>query len=438
MVMGVLTNSLGIISEALHSGLDLVAASITYVAVHKASKGPDEDHMYGHGKVESFAALVETVILWFTAGWIVYEAMRRIDTQEWPAPTLWGIVVMVVSLVVDYERSHMLYSTAHRHHSQALEADALHFRTDMISSAVVLSGLGCVWAGIPIADPLAAIGVSVVILVVSLELAKKAYDELIDTAPRGIRDDVLRAVSSVPGVRECVRVRVRGVASKMFVDLVVSVDEAMPVAQAHTIAERIEEEIAALDPRADVVVHLVPASCDNVMPTDTDIYSQLRRLAKETPEIASIHNVRVNVLGDGVHVAAHIELPDDMSLVEAHSVSEEFESRLREMTPEVKDITLHLETTGTGTVEDVVVAGDEGLVEEVRSIVEGLPAVRSCGDIVVSRGAHGLKVALTCVVDSHLSLLEGHSICDEIERQVRTVRPDVHDVLVHVEPAPGQ
>ncbi|MHA2023314.1 MAG: cation diffusion facilitator family transporter, partial [Candidatus Thorarchaeota archaeon] len=159
LIVGYFTNSLGVISEALHSGIDLVAAGITLVAVKKASKQADLDHPYGHGKIENFAALAETILLWVTAGWIIYEALRRIAGEELVEPNIWGIVVMLVSILVDYERSRMLYKTAEEFGSQALEADALHFRTDMLSSVVVLIGLIFVSFGFAFGDPLAAIGV---------------------------------------------------------------------------------------------------------------------------------------------------------------------------------------------------------------------------------------------------------------------------------------
>ncbi|MDF1541405.1 MAG: cation diffusion facilitator family transporter, partial [Candidatus Thorarchaeota archaeon] len=168
LVAGILSNSIGILSEALHSGLDFVAAGITFVAVQRASKAPDEDYPYGHGKIENFSALAETVILWFTSAWIIYEAWRRITLSEWAEASLLGIGVMVFSIIVDYERSRMLYKVAEKHQSQALEADALHFSTDMLSSTVVLIGLAFVALGFPLGDPLAAIGVSIIIFIVSL------------------------------------------------------------------------------------------------------------------------------------------------------------------------------------------------------------------------------------------------------------------------------
>ena len=262
LVIGYVTNSLGIFSEGIHSGLDFAAAGITLIAVRRASKAPDEDHMYGHGKIENFAAFAETIILWITAVWIILEALHRIEVQDWPEASIWGIIVMVIGIIVTFTQSRTLYRAAEKHGSQALEADALHFRTDMISSVVVLLGLGFVWIGIPIADSLAAIGVAIIIFIVSARLGKRTFDALTDRAPEGLQEDIIQRVSEVSGVVECIRVRARHSGPELFADIVVTVDENIATAEAHNIAESIEQKLVELAPRVDVVVHIEPAEGD--------------------------------------------------------------------------------------------------------------------------------------------------------------------------------
>jgi cation diffusion facilitator family transporter len=239
IVVGFLTNSIGIISEALHSGLDLLAAAITLGAVRSASKEPDMEHQYGHGKIENFSALIETILLWITSAWIIYEALRRILGEEFIEPSIWGIAVMLTSIFIDYERSRMLYKTAQKFNSQALEADALHFSTDMLSSVVVLIGLVLVWLGFPIGDPLGALGVSIVILFVSYNLAKRSFNFLVDRAPEGVKEKIIQTCSNIPGVLDCSRVRVRTSGPDLFVDVVVTVDETVSTSEAHNITESI-------------------------------------------------------------------------------------------------------------------------------------------------------------------------------------------------------
>ncbi|MFW9921063.1 MAG: cation diffusion facilitator family transporter [Candidatus Thorarchaeota archaeon] len=258
IVAGIATNSLGIISEALHSGLDLMAAGITFVAVHKAARAPDKAHHYGHGKIENFAALAETILLWITSIWIVSEAWIRISHEDWPEASLIGVAVMIFSIIINYERSRLLYKVAKEHSSQALEADALHFQADMISSVVVLIGLGFVWVGYPIGDAISAIGVAVIIFIASMKLGKEAYDILIDTAPKGIEEEVYTLANTVSGVLECHDVRVRHSGPLLFVSLVIKVDASCSIVEAHEITNLVELKIESLAENVDCIVHFEP------------------------------------------------------------------------------------------------------------------------------------------------------------------------------------
>ncbi|MCF2138091.1 MAG: cation-efflux pump [Candidatus Thorarchaeota archaeon] len=431
LVVGVFSGSLGVLSEALHSGLDLIAAGVTFVAVKAAAKAPDEDHLYGHGKVESFAALAETIMLWVTSIWIIYEAIRRILFAELPEPTIWGVVVMSLSIVIDYERSRMLYRTAEKHGSQALEADALHFSTDMISSAVVLLGLGFVWLGFPIGDPLAALGVSIVIIYVSLNLGKRAYDELVDTAPEGMSEQVKQICLKTPGVIEVGRIRIRGSVTTMFVDVVVKVDDSEIVAHAHEIASQIENEVATLAQKVDVVVHIEPA---DAQVDDKDIYSIMQRIARTIPEIENLHNVLVHTTDDGIHVAAHLEMDDSLTLSEAHAVSESFERQIREKIEGLQSVTLHLESATEEEVGTDITEQVPDIVQAIHETLNSMEQVDHCREVMVNRDDKGITVLLTCCLTRDMTLLESHAIADLIEQCVMERLPQIRSVVVHLEP----
>ena len=431
LVVGLLSGSLGVLSEALHSGLDLVAAGVTYVAVKAAAKAPDEDHQYGHGKVESFAALAETIMLWVTSVWIIYEAFRRILLEEWPEPTIWGIIVMSISIVVDYERSRMLYKTAEEHGSQALEADALHFSTDMISSSVVLLGLFFVWFGFPIGDPLAALGVSIVIIYVSLNLGRRAYDELVDTAPEGVCEDVERICLETPGVIDVGRVRVRGSVTTMFIDVVVRVKESEIISHAHDVASRIEDKIAEKYENVDIMIHIEPVEHDD---EDPDVYSLMQRLARSHSEIKNLHNVRIFTSGGGIHIAAHLEMDDSLTLSAAHKVSENFERGLRDRLQNVESVTLHLESTEEEDVGQDITDRAGDIVETARTIINSFDFISACGDVVVGEEESGITLAVTCTVNKDMSLSESHGLSDKIEKVILSRIPQVSSVTVHLEP----
>ncbi|MFX1548693.1 MAG: cation diffusion facilitator family transporter, partial [Promethearchaeota archaeon] len=239
-VVGIWSGSLGILSEALHSALDLLAAGVTLLAVRSSSKPADLDHQFGHGKIESLSALVETLLLLITIIWIMYEALRRIVLNELEIithPITFGVVILAI--IIDYSRSRLLYRMAKKYDSQALKADALHFSTDILSSSVVFVGLIFAMIGYPIGDPLAAIGVAIVVLVMTINLGKETVDSLLDRAPLGEKEKVRLVTEHVEGVISCEKIRLRKSGIITFVDLTIVVDPNLSLEKAHSIAENV-------------------------------------------------------------------------------------------------------------------------------------------------------------------------------------------------------
>ncbi len=268
IVVGLLTGSLGILAEAAHSGLDLVAALMTYVAVRISGRPADRTHLYGHGKVENLSALAESLLLFITCGWIIWEATRRLFFHQVEVEvTIWSFAVMATSIVIDISRSRILSRIAKKYNSQALEADALHFETDVWSSSVVILGLACVklgeWAPslgwLREGDAVAALGVSALVIWVCGRLGRRTVDALLDSAPAGMEERILAAVSAVSGVQDCHNIRLRYSGPKLFIDLPVLVDGNQTLFEAHALTETIEGVIQQIVPDADVTVHPEPS-----------------------------------------------------------------------------------------------------------------------------------------------------------------------------------
>ncbi len=267
IVVGLATGSLGILAEAAHSALDLMAAMMTFLAVRFAEKPADSTHLYGHGKAENLSALFETLLLLATCGWIIYEATHRllyhfVDLKV----NLLSFAVMAISIVVDVSRSRVLYRAARKYNSQALEADALHFSTDIWSSAVVILGLFCVKLGewvpglafLNKADSIAAILVGLIVVYVSFQMGRRTVQALLDVAPSGVEGKIISAVEAVPGVTNCHRVRLRYSGPQLFVDIHVLIDGDKTLREAHNLTEEIERTIQRLVPNVDVMVHPEP------------------------------------------------------------------------------------------------------------------------------------------------------------------------------------
>jgi cation diffusion facilitator family transporter len=270
--VGLMTGSLGILSEAAHSALDLVAALVTVLAVKASARPADNNHPYGHGKVENLSALFETFLLLLTCGWIIKEAVARLVSNAVQVHVnLWGLGVIVLSILVDLGRSRALMTVARKHHSQALEADALHFSTDVWSSGVVLLGLLLVYLSrafhqpwLMKADALAALAVAGIVVWVSLRMGRKTISDLMDAIPPDLIHQANLRVLAVPGVAAVTRIRIRRIGGAWFSDVIIQVNAALTAAQAHVVADAVELSLAALMPDGDVIVHAEPA------PDETD------------------------------------------------------------------------------------------------------------------------------------------------------------------------
>lgn len=267
IIVGVSTGSLGILAEAAHSALDLVAAVITFFAIHISSRPADRTHMYGHGKVENLSAMFETLLLLLTCAWIIYEAVKRIFFRTVAVEaSIWAFIVMAVSIIIDFSRSRVLYRAARKHNSQALEADALHFSTDIWSSAVVILGLVFVkiseintkWFFLEKADAIAALFVALIVIYISIRLGIRTVQALLDAAPRGLYGKLKSMIEDIPGVMDCHNVRLRSSGPRVFIDIHILTDGAQSLNSAHELTEIIEKKIQELIPDSDVTVHPEP------------------------------------------------------------------------------------------------------------------------------------------------------------------------------------
>lgn len=259
MVVAFATGSLGILSEALHSALDFVAAAVTWVAVKLSDKPADKEHNFGHGKIENFSALIEAFLLFATCGWIIFEAVSRLSSEAKPVEVgFWSFAVVITSILVDVGRSRALMKAAREYKSQALEADALHFSTDIWSSAVVLFGVAGSFFGFHRADAIAALAVAIIVIWVSVKLSLRAIDELLDKAPEGIRERVAELIGEVDGVIKSHSLRVRSSGDTYEIDVNIHVDSTLSIVEAHEISERVERVLRERLGKIMINVHVEP------------------------------------------------------------------------------------------------------------------------------------------------------------------------------------
>lgn len=259
LIVGLVTGSLGILSEALHSGLDLVAAVITLFAVRVSDKPADKEHHYGHGKVENLSALIETLLLFVTCFWIIYEALHRLILGKTEIEvTAWSYVVIVTSIIIDLSRSRALSRVAKKYNSQALEADALHFSTDIWSSTVVLLGLICANFGFFFADSIAALVVAMIVIYVCYKLGKRSIDMLLDRVSPEIQIKVENSIKNIKEITHYHDLKIRSAGADTFIEVCIHVKPGLSIDEAHDISHQVDDEIMKNVNRAHVHIHTEP------------------------------------------------------------------------------------------------------------------------------------------------------------------------------------
>ena len=436
------TGSLGVLSEALHSGLDLVAAIITFLSIRVSDRPADATHPYGHGKFENFSAFVETGLLLLTALYIIYEAFDRLFFHTVHIqPSVTAIAVLLVALSIDITRAKKLTHVAAKYSSEALEADALHFSTDVWSTIVVIMGIALVWAGqmwnvpwLGYADALAGLTVAAVILWVGSRLGKRTLDALLDAAPEGLQERIVTAIEKMDGVLHVERVRLRRAGNRYFVDATVSVARTASLEQVHIWSDAIEKRVGEIVP-SDVVVHAEPRA-----PKGEPFFDSIRAVAQRKG--LAIHDLSAQQNDGRLFVELHLEIDPHLSLQEAHQQATELEDEIRKLRQEPIEVNIHIEPLGTAiSVPDAGAGNLRDLARAVEGFLNGLPAeyheLLSSHNVVVRQVEHHILASCHCVMRSELPVTQVHYVTAALEDRVKEKFPQIYRVTIHPEPQDG-
>jgi len=449
LVTGILTGSLGMLSEAAHSGIDLIASAITLFSVQAADRPADEDHSYGHGKIESLSAFVETGMMLASSIWIIYEALDRIIHRgrqlEIPL-TVWPFLVLALSVAVDYKRSRSLRKVAAQQHSEALAADAAHFGTDLWASAAVFLGLCATKLGellhrrgLELADPVAALIVAAIILRVSWRLAHHTADTLLDATPAEegktaaqTRRKLLYELGAIPGVISVDRLRTRRSGSGYFADLTLAMPRNMTFQRSEQITTAATEAIQRVLPDADVVVHSVPTAT-----LAESVHDRVRAVASRAN--LSIHDVSIQQYDNTLHLELHLELDETLPLREAHDIVTHLEADIRYEVPSIASILTHIESE-PGTIEQPAQLERDReqarqLSDILRDVASQFPEILDIHDIQVAHHNDRIQVNCHCTLPDELPMAAVHQVITALENAYKLAAPDVSRLLIHPEPA---
>ena len=430
-IVGLLSGSLAILSEAAHSLSDLAATVMTYFAVRISGKPADEEHHYGHGKVESIAALAETALLFVLSGVVIWEALRRLlgEAGHGVEATFWAFAVIVASVVVDFFRARVLYRVARETSSEALEADALHFGSDMWSSLAVLASLFGVLLGYPRADAIAALAVAGFVLLAGWRLGSRTISTLTDEAPRGVRERITQIAEQVPGIVAVERVRARRVGAVLFVEIALAVTRTLPLDRLAALESELAQTVTREFPDAEVTVVTVPRALDS-----ETVVERVLLIARN--RALAVHHVTVHAIAGRLAVSLDLEVEGNLTLAAAHDIADGLEEAIAaELGPEV-EVETHIEPLQIEGLSGRDAAPER--VAQVRSalaeLAERLGPLRDVHDVRVRETDAGEIVNFHCQVDAALTVEAVHENVDEVERALKRRWPSIKRVIGHAEP----
>jgi cation diffusion facilitator family transporter len=436
LAAGLLSGSLGVLSDAAHSGLDMLGASLTFFSVRVSDKPADEDHTYGHGKVENLSSFGEVILMAVSSGWIIWEAIKRMLYRPVELHhSIWPVLVVLSSIGVDFWRSRRLREVAKLTGSPALATDAFHFASDIWSSVAVLCGLGASWVGaiygigwLRFADPLAAVVVSLLILHLTLRLGHDAVAVLMDQIPAQTRRQIMREVEQVPGVLAVEQARVRRAGAGYFADLTLALPRRFTFEHTGELVRSATEAVHRALPKADVVIHTVPRQA-----RAESIFDRVRAVAARNN--VSVHELSVQSHHGKLRVEQHLELDEKMPLLAAHSFVTAMEAEILREVPEIDAVLTHIES------EPATIEPPEEMVEENRKIESALrasarffPEIVDVHEIKVGHSGEHISLSCHCTLPDDLTMQRVHQVITGLEDRFKLECPEVQRVLIHPEP----
>ncbi len=423
--VGIPTHSLGLVSEAAHSGTDLVAALLTFLAIRVAARPADVGHQFGHGKAEHLAALAEAGFLSLVSVFISFRAIERlIGVTHGQVHTAWySFVVLGIVIALDASRAIVSRRTSRKYHSAAIASNALHFASDLAGSVAVLIGLLFARQGYPDGDPIAALFVGALVLTAAARLMKTNVEVLMDKAPAEAEEAARAAIVALQPQVELRRLRMRQAGGRQFADVVIGVSPSAAVGQGHAAADAVEAAVEGALPGVDIVVHVEPVE-------DAGLRERAHAAAVGVPRVREVHNLALVDVDGHTELSLHLKLPGDLSLDEAHEVAEQLEAAICAAVPEISGVQTHLEPLAETSEASEIDAEDADAVRRiVRDATGGEPR-----ELRFLRSTGGLVAFLTLGLEGGTTLAAAHARASEIEERIRRERPEIADVIVHTEP----
>lgn len=428
-----LSGSVGVLSELFHSSTDLIATMATIISVRYSAKPPDKDHHYGHEKIESFSALFQVFILLIMCAYLIYESIHRLIYQPTVNISWFTFSVILICIFIDISRSRALMKVARETKSQALEADSLHFSSDVLSSIVVLIGMIFTYFDIyPIADPISAIIVSFIIIITTLSLTKRAFDSLLDKVPKELKEKLLKDITDIKGIEGIRSLRIRTTGSKYFIDMTILISRTRMFNETHEITIKAEKTIKNILPDADIIIHTEP-----IETKDETINDKIRMIIAN--EGYKCHDIFSHRIKNQIFTELHVEINYTKDLLKAHNDISELESIIKKEIPIINEIKIHLDEPSEilyNTIDITVKSRD--IISKVSDIIKSEINILDMKDFKVLKSGNKIRVSLTCIFDKNVPFDQVHDIVTHLESKIYLHLKDFYqnltNVIIHAEP----
>jgi cation diffusion facilitator family transporter len=428
-----ISGSIGVMSELFHSSTDLIATIATILSIRYSTKPPDKDHHYGHDKIESFSALFQVGILVFMCAYLIYESIDRIINPIEIHLNIFVFSAILICIFIDFHRSRALMKVARETNSQALEADSIHFSSDIFSSIVVLIGMVFTQFNISnLADPISAILVSLIIIYTTISLSKRAIGSLLDRVPEGIQQKIEQRILEIKGIEGIKSLRLRGSGTKIFIDMVILIARTKSFSAIHELTDVAEKLIKSLYPNADTVIHSEP-----IETKDETLNDKVRLVVSDSG--FKCHDIFSHRIGEDIITELHVEIESTNDLIKAHDIISELEEQIRGKIPLITKVKIHLDEPSEILFDTIdITESSNELIRHIKSILDDESSVEDYNDIRIFNSAGKIRVSLSCLFNTALSFDEVHDLVTTLESRIylhlKNIYSNLSNVIIHAEP----
>lgn len=429
-----ISGSIGVLSELFHSSTDLIATFATILSIRYSAKPPDKNHHYGHEKIESFSALFQVIILVLMCAYLIYESIDRIITPVDIKLNIFVFAAILICIFIDIHRSRALMKIAKETNSQALEADSLHFSSDILSSVVVLIGMiFSYFQWYHLADPISALIVSIIIIITTLGLSKRAIGSLLDRVPEGVEERIAEIIHSINGIEGIKTLRLRGSGSKVFVDAVIQIGRTKSFSMTHELMDVAEKRIKDEIPNCDLVIHSEPIE------TESETLNEKIRMVVHDSGF-KCHDIFSHRIDTNIFTELHVEIENTNDLIKAHDVISKLEESILEKIPIINKVKIHLDEPSEILFDTIdITESSNDLIDNIRKILDNEDKIEDYSDIKIMNSSGKIRISLNCIFKQKYTFEEVHDVVTILESKIylhiKEIYPNLANVIIHSEPS---